>query len=291
MLSSLKFFEFGVILNYFSLWYCGCKELYTKPSNESFERFQKNPELFEQYHEGFRTQVTNWPVNPVNVILEWILNYLSKVQKSKKGKKNTFVVADFGCGDAKLAKEILAATATSDNINHEKNIKQSEKKSEKKEKNSTESKSNVKVHSFDLVSGGNPLITACDMANVPLPDNCVDVAVFSLALMGTNVADFIREAHRIMRRNGKLKIAEVRSRFESTAVSNFNSNKNDSKIQGEVDESSLTEFVNTMGKLGFVCKKMDRSNQMFVMFDFEKNGKQPEKEIKYSLRPCIYKRR
>ena len=42
-----------------------------------------------------------------------------------------------------------------------------------------------KVHSFDLVAKF-PHITATDMAKVPLPDACVDVGVFCLALMGTN---------------------------------------------------------------------------------------------------------
>jgi hypothetical protein len=51
----------------------------------------------------------------------------------------------------------------------------------------------------------------CDMANVPLKSKTVDVAVFCLSLMGTNLADFLREAHRALKDVGILKIAEVRS--------------------------------------------------------------------------------
>jgi ribosomal RNA-processing protein 8 len=42
-----------------------------------------------------------------------------------------------------------------------------------------------KVHSFDLVAAA-PHVVACNMAHVPLEDASVDVAVFSLALMGTD---------------------------------------------------------------------------------------------------------
>jgi ribosomal RNA-processing protein 8 len=49
------------------------------------------------------------------------------------------------------------------------------------------------------------------MANVPLKSKTVDVAVFCLSLMGTNLADFLREAHRALKDVGILKIAEVRS--------------------------------------------------------------------------------
>ena len=43
-----------------------------------------------------------------------------------------------------------------------------------------------KVHSFDLVAV-NEMVTACDMANVPLQSENIDIAVFCLSLMGTNV--------------------------------------------------------------------------------------------------------
>jgi ribosomal RNA-processing protein 8 len=44
----------------------------------------------------------------------------------------------------------------------------------------------------------------------------VDVVVFCLSLMGTNFLDFIQEAHRIMKNDAVLKIAEVESRFTNT---------------------------------------------------------------------------
>jgi ubiquinone/menaquinone biosynthesis C-methylase UbiE len=66
------------------------------------------------------------------------------------------------------------------------------------------------VHSLDLVSTV-PGVIACNMAHTPLADASVDVAVFCLALMGTDYGAFLAEAHRVLRAKGWLWIAEVGS--------------------------------------------------------------------------------
>jgi ubiquinone/menaquinone biosynthesis C-methylase UbiE len=47
------------------------------------------------------------------------------------------------------------------------------------------------------------------MKSAPLDDESLDVAVFSLSLMGTNWTDFITEAKRCLEKNGYLFIAET----------------------------------------------------------------------------------
>lgn len=74
------------------------------------------------------------------------------------------VIADFGCGEARLAKALPSHT----------------------------------VHSFDLVAI-NPLVTACDMAHTPLKDKEAEVVVFCLSLMGTNLKDYLKEANRVLK--------------------------------------------------------------------------------------------
>ena len=240
------------------------EELYTKESNESFERFSKNPELFEQYHQGFRHQVASWPVNPVDTIVKWISsNYGKQQQRDNNNNNNNCIVADFGCGDAQIAKDLLMV-------------------------NEKRKKTVFKIYSFDLVSQ-NELVTACDMANVPLENKSVDVVVFSLALMGTNLADFIREAHRVLKDNGRVKIAEVRSRIEYKHAAN-----NKGKKENEPTSSlsgTLEEFTAVLKKLGFDCSRTDRSNKMFLFLELKKNGKPPNKTLEFSAKPCIYKRR
>ncbi|XP_026577389.1 ribosomal RNA-processing protein 8 isoform X2 [Pseudonaja textilis] len=89
----------------------------------------------------------------------------------------SLVVADFGCGDCTLARSLPN-----------------------------------RVHCFDLAAL-DPRVTVCDMAQVPLEDASVDVAVFCLALMGTNLREILQEAHRVLRAGGTLLVAEVASRF------------------------------------------------------------------------------
>lgn len=52
------------------------------------------------------------------------------------------------------------------------------------------------VFSLDLVAT-RPGVIACNMADTPLKDASVDVAVFCLALMGTDYAAFLKEATRV----------------------------------------------------------------------------------------------
>jgi hypothetical protein len=94
-------------------------------------------------------------------------------------KRSGYVIGDFGCGEAKLAE------AVSDRHT---------------------------VHSFDHVAVNDDVV-ACDMAHVPLDDETLDVAIFSLSLMGANFTDYLREAHRTLKLDGQLHIIEATTRF------------------------------------------------------------------------------
>ena len=160
------------------------EELYTKPSHLSFDTFQQNPELFQEYHQGFRVQCAQWPVNPLDLIMASIEKRVKKV----KAGSTPVVVADLGCGEARLARTLVPKYEAS-----------------------------VKVHSFDLVSTNElkEWVQACNITQTPLKDCSVDVVVLCLALMGTDLSKIIREAHRILKQGGTLYLAEVESRFES----------------------------------------------------------------------------
>lgn len=202
------------------------ERLYTIKSEEAFKEFQEDPALFGLYHEGYKKQVESWPENPLDSIIKWL-----------ESQSKDLVVADMGCGDARLQ-------ATVQN----------------------------KVHSFDLVSV-NPRVSACDMAHVPLPDQSVDVVVFCLSLMGTNMGDFLREAHRILRPAGVLKIAEVRSRF-------FESGKDGVKT-----------FTRLIKKAGFDLQERQSPNKMMFFLDCTKSSRDSSIDTSYSAKPCVYKKR
>ena len=197
------------------------EQLYTTTGKQARRLFEEDPELFRIYHDGFSTQVSKWPVNP----LERVISYVNTLPTE-------MVIADFGCGEAKLAQSVP----------HQ-------------------------VFSFDLVACNSQVI-ACDMANVPLEDKSVDVCVFCLSLMGTNVSDFIKEAKRVLVKSGRLKICEIVSRMPS-----------------------VDEFVSGVESFGFKLVSKEMFSTMFIDFDFKASGRKAGKETRIILKPCNYKRR
>ncbi|XP_028397881.1 ribosomal RNA-processing protein 8-like [Dendronephthya gigantea] len=167
-------------------------------------------------------------------IQKWPVNPVDTMIDWIKERSPQLIIADMGCGEAKISQSVPN-----------------------------------KVFSFDFVAV-NSFVTECDMAKVPLADGSVDVVIFCLSLMGTNLNEFLKEAHRILKSNGILKIAEVVSRFES-----------------------LGSFETTVSCLGFKLLIKDTTNKMFVQFQFKKLSKKPDKTktVTVSLKPCLYKRR
>lgn len=266
--------------------------LYTRPSEESFNLFQESPEMFSEYHEGFRQQVKVWPENPVDSFLADIQSR-GKIRQPFRGKPGskplaltstplprtagTCTIADLGCGDAQLSQSLQASKA----------------------------KLHLDIKSYDL-QAPIPLITKADIANLPLKDGDVNVAIFCLALMGTNWVDFIEEAYRILHWKGELWIAEIKSRFgpvrnKNSPVEHSVGNRKkaaklakkgdavaaaaqDTDLAVEVDgaddrrrETDVAAFVETLRKRGFVLngennESIDLSNKMFVKMRFIKSA-------------------
>lgn len=71
-----------------------------------------------------------------------------------------------------------------------------------------------KVYSFDHVAFDDSVI-ACDMKNVPLDNESIDVAMFSLSLWGSNYEDYIKEAYRVLNYGGIIYIAEPSKSYDT----------------------------------------------------------------------------
>lgn len=96
-------------------------------------------------------------------------------------RRSGYTIGDFGCGEALLAQTVSDRHT---------------------------------VYSFDHIAINDKVI-ACDMAHVPLEDEALDVAIFSLSLMGSNFTDYLREAYRTLKLDGQLHIIEATSRFNN----------------------------------------------------------------------------
>uniref|UniRef100_A0A915Q6U8 Ribosomal RNA-processing protein 8 n=1 Tax=Setaria digitata TaxID=48799 RepID=A0A915Q6U8_9BILA len=152
-------------------------------------------------------------------------------------KLNDLVIVDLGCGNATIAKT-LSDIAT--------------------------------VYSYDLVAV-NDFVTRCDMSKVPLCSESVNIAVFCLSLMGTNLIDYLEEAHRLLKKGGFLKIAEVASRF-----------------------ISVNRFVQAVTEMGFdMTGKATRGGGYFVILEFIKTSEMmvQKRPTGLKLKPCLYKKR
>lgn len=168
----------------------------------------------------------------------WPYNPLDGIIQWIKTSHKNAVISDMGCGDARLAASVPNT-----------------------------------VHSFDLVSN-NPRVIACDIATVPLKNASVDIVVFCLALMGTNIPDFIREAHRILKVGGIIRIAEVRSRFDGEGI-------------------SIKKFNRFLRRAGFeiVPHDIEELNKMFFEVECKKTGGQSIIQQDFTALPCVYKKR
>jgi len=58
------------------------------------------------------------------------------------------------------------------------------------------------------------------MKSVPLSDEAIDIAVFSLSLMGRNWPDYLKEAKRRLATNGYLLIAETTKSMKGRLATN-----------------------------------------------------------------------
>lgn len=220
------------------------ERLYTHHSRDAFTFMQDEPQLFDEYHAGFRQQVRKWPRNPVDKIVE-----LFVPGKKIKGGSYTLraaqvlgaLIVDVGAGEGGLAQKLVPH--------------------------------NFHALSYDLVDTPDGWVRGLDAAAIkalPLPGvdlplgivwqqdsqsimapTTVDVVVFCLSLMGTNWVDMVSEAWRVLKPGGEVIIAEVTSRLSATG-----------------NTKPCTDLICA---LGFHLDWTDTSNTHFVLFKFTKS--------------------
>jgi superfamily II DNA or RNA helicase len=131
------------------------------------------------------------------------------IELAKKLKtRPDWIVGDFGCGENLLAKEI-----------------------------------ENKVHAFDHVSVEDSVV-ACDIKKTPLEDKVLDVAVFSLSLMGSNYKEYFKEANRVLKPYGQIMVCEPAKKWEGR----------EDQLKSEIEESGFNCFnpVKNTGKFVYI---------------------------------------
>ena len=117
---------------------------------------------------------------------------------------------------------------------------------------------NKEVFSFDHVETND--VTSVDLAYMPEEyHGSLDVAIFSLSLMGNNLTDYIREAHKCLKKNGQLLVVELSSRISSLK-----------KIESDFKE---------LGYKNVKCELIDR----FISISAKKSSKVPNNKLKLKL--------
>ncbi|GBG30127.1 Ribosomal RNA-processing protein 8 [Hondaea fermentalgiana] len=197
-------------------------------------------------------------------VQRWPENPAAMIAREVGDMPEGTIVGDFGCGNALIARTVPHT-----------------------------------VHSFDLCET-NEHVTVASSADVPLEDASLDVAVFSLSLMGTDYQRFLLEARRTLKVGGTLIVAEVKSRFCSAAKGAADSARD--------MERGIASFKRVLKKLGFRLINEEIDNRMFVLFRFRKaamlGGSAQEAELARRikargfleenegvLKSCVYKKR
>jgi len=153
-------------------------QLYNSHSTDAYNMMREDPNLYEEYHVGFRRQVQSWPANPVSHYITKFQNYAPKT-----------VIADLGCGDAALARALLPKgliVLSFDLVSDGAFVIEAD------------------------VCGRLPLPGSEDVEE----GSVVDAVVCSLSLMASNWLNSAREAWRVLKPGGEFHIAEVASRFK-----------------------------------------------------------------------------
>lgn len=174
------------------------EQLYNSP-NAFAQQLLKDQGTFEDYHNGYRWQLSQWPIDPNQIFIDALLgdkkgHFLQNSKHSLNAHSasgaipQSWVIADMGCGDAKIAKALKPKGYT--------------------------------VHSFDLCASdaNKDHITVASSARTPLASASCDVVMFSLSLMATDWFSSILEAHRVLKPKRILKIIEVRSRIPNAQM-------------------------------------------------------------------------
>lgn len=246
--------------------------LYTCKSDEALRRLKVDSQLdlAAKYHEGYEEQMLKWPEHPLDRIVKHVNNL---------NLKPASVVLDLGAGACRLSSSLTNKKVSVISVD----FAPPPRVILPPERTSAETY---------LKQGG--LIKSSIRHVSILPDNCANVAVFCLSLMGTDWPFFLAEAFRLLKSGGTLVIAEVYTRARRPA-----------KLLKHLENQSLKLYKKEeVGNYFFIwyfrVNKKDRKEVEAVPDQLHKakNSKQQQTTTNFDaneipshlLTPCVYKK-
>jgi ribosomal RNA-processing protein 8 len=188
-------------------------------SENLHNKFKENPKLWDTYHEISEENEKSFPEDEIP--RNRIIQELNKIKT-----KRTKIVVDMGCGKGQISQYY---------------------KEDKR----------FQFHNYDHISS-NDTIVSCDISNIPLEDDSVEICILSLAMWGSNCREYIQEANRILESGGKLYIIEPTRRWsEKDAQDNIIEGKEACKLKTLLEENNFQIVIKNIEKFClFECIKI-----------------------------------
>jgi hypothetical protein len=150
------------------------KKYKTMSSENLHKLFTESPQLWHEYHKLADLNESTRVADEIPH--KQIIKYLSDLKFTR-----TKYIGDLGCGQTKV-------------YNYFKTDKRFE------------------VLNYDHYPISDNVVK-CDIKNVPLGNNMLNIAILCLALWGSNCIEYIKEAHRLLEQHGTLLIIEPAKRW------------------------------------------------------------------------------
>jgi ribosomal RNA-processing protein 8 len=195
------------------------REYKTLKSENLHNKFQENPDLWTTYHEISEENEKSFPEEEIP--RNRVIQQLDKT-KTKRTKR----IVDLGCGKGQISQYY---------------------KDDKR----------FQFYNYDHISADDS-ITSCDISNIPLEEDSVEMCILSLAMWGSNCREYIQEANRILETGGRLYIIEPTKRWsEKDELGNIVSGREGSKLKLLLEENSFQILEQSVDKFCmFVCIKI-----------------------------------
>jgi len=202
------------------------------------KEFAADPQLWIKYHAIAEQNEETFPDEsiPRNVII-------SRLEKIKT--RRTKSVIDLGCGRAHIAAH-FAKDKRFEFTNYDHVADPA-----------------INVNADDAVSVS---VSVCDISQLPLEDDSMEIAILSLAMWGSNCHDYVREAYRVLETRGWLYIIEPTKRWTTIADQTQDQDQDQNANAGSATELVAGDKLQVLlENTGFrVMEKMTEKFSLFV---------------------------